>query len=67
MIKIGEETGNMGEILETMARFYRREVNNAVDTMVDLIEPLMIVVLAVGVAGLLAAILVPIYNLASSF
>jgi type II secretory pathway component PulF len=35
--------------------------------MVDLIEPLMIVVLAVGVAGLLAAILVPIYNLASSF
>jgi type IV pilus assembly protein PilC len=67
MIKIGEETGNMGEILETMARFYRREVNNAVDTMVDLIEPLMIVMLAVGVAGLLAAILVPIYNLASSF
>ncbi len=67
MIKIGEETGNMGEILETMARYYRREVNNAVDTMVDLIEPLMIVVLAVGVAGLLAAILVPIYNLASSF
>ncbi len=67
MIKIGEETGNMGEILETMARFYRREVDNAVDTMVDLIEPLMIVVLAVGVAGLLAAILVPIYNLASSF
>src|SRR3990167_684079 len=38
MVKIGEETGNMGKILETMARFYRREVNNAVDTMVSLIE-----------------------------
>ena len=67
MIKIGEETGNMGNILETMARFYRREVSNAVDTMIDLIEPLMIVVLAVGVGILLASVLLPIYNIASSF
>lgn len=67
MIKIGEETGNMGSILETIARFYRREVDNAVDTMVDLIEPVMIVALALGVAILLSAVLVPIYNMASSF
>ena len=67
MMKIGEETGNMSQILETMARFYRREVNNAVDTMVDLIEPFMIVVLALGVAVLLASILIPIYNIASGF
>ena len=67
MRKIGEETGNMSEILETMARFYRREVNNAVDTMVDLIEPIMIVMLAVGVAVLLASVLIPIYNIASGF
>ena len=67
MVKIGEETGNMGKILETMARFYRREVNNAVDTLVGLIEPFMIVALAVGVAGLLASVLVPIYNIAQGF
>lgn len=67
MVKIGEETGNMGKILETMARFYRREVNNAVDTLVSLIEPLMIVVLALGVAILLASVLLPIYNIAASF
>jgi type IV pilus assembly protein PilC len=67
MIKIGEETGNMGQILDTMARFYRREVNNAVDTLVGLIEPLLIVVLALGVAILLASVLLPIYNIASSF
>lgn len=67
MIRIGEETGNMGGILETMARFYRREVNNAVDTLVSLIEPVMIVALAVGVAILLAAVLLPIYNITSSF
>lgn len=67
MLKIGEETGNMGHILETMARFYRREVNNAVDTLVGLIEPFMIIALAVGVATLLAAVLIPIYNIASGF
>lgn len=67
VIKIGEETGNMGSILQTMARFYRREVNNAIDTLITLIEPLMIVVLAVGVGVLLAGILLPIYNIASSF
>ena len=67
MLKIGEETGNMGHILETMAHFYRREVNLAVDTLVGLIEPFMIVMLAVGVAVLLASVLLPIYNIASSF
>lgn len=67
MIKIGEETGNMSGILQTMAKFYRREVNNAIDTLVGLIEPLIIVILAVGVAVLLASVLVPIYNIASSF
>jgi type II secretory pathway component PulF len=67
MIKIGEETGNTGHILEVMAKFYRREVNNSIDTLVGLIEPIMIVSLAVGVAFLLAAVLVPIYNIASGF
>lgn len=67
MVKIGEETGNMSHILDTMAKFYRREVNNAIDTLVGLIEPLLIVVLALGVAILLASVLLPIYNIASSF
>jgi type IV pilus assembly protein PilC len=67
MIKIGEETGNMGAILETIARFYRREVNNTIDTLVGLIEPFLIVTLALGVGVLLASVLIPIYNIASSF
>ncbi|MFZ2887009.1 MAG: type II secretion system F family protein [Minisyncoccia bacterium] len=65
MIKIGEETGNMGNILDSMAKFYRREVDNAVDTLVSLIEPVMIVALAVVVAFLLASVLMPIYNIAA--
>ena len=67
ILKIGEETGNMGSMLDTMARFYRREVSNSIDTLVGLIEPLMIVVLAVGVSVLLTAVLIPIYNIASGF
>lgn len=65
MIKVGEESGELGSILKTMSKFYQREVMNAVDTLVGLIEPVMIVGLGVGVGILLAAILMPIYNIAS--
>ncbi|TSA43768.1 hypothetical protein D4R49_02270 [bacterium] len=66
MTKVGEETGELGSILTTLAKFYNREVTNAVDTLVGLIEPIMIVLLGVGVGVLLAAVLLPIYNLAGS-
>ncbi len=66
MIKVGEETGQLGSILKTMAKFYQREVSNAVDTLVSLIEPVMIVSLGLGVGILLAAVLMPIYNIASA-
>lgn len=66
MIRVGEETGELGNILTTLAKFYRREVSTSVDTLVDLIEPMMIVLLGLGVGTLLAAVLIPIYNLAGS-
>lgn len=66
MVRVGEETGELGNILTTLAKFYRREVSNAVDTLVDLIEPMMIVLLGLGVGILLASVLIPIYNLAGS-
>ncbi len=66
MLQIGEETGELGNILERMARFYKREVNAAVDTLVSLIEPALIIALAVGVGFLLAAVLLPIYNSTTS-
>ncbi len=64
MVKVGEETGSIGSILKTMARFYKREVDDAVDTLVGLIEPIMIVALGLGVGILLTSVLVPIYNIA---
>lgn len=66
MIKIGEETGQLGNILKTLAAFYRREVINAIDTIVGLIEPVMIVFLGFGVAFLLASVLIPIYNISGA-
>lgn len=67
MVKVGEETGSLSEILNTLSNFYRREVNNAVDTLIGLIEPIMIVLLGLGVGTLLASVLMPIYNLTNSF
>jgi type IV pilus assembly protein PilC len=67
MIKVGEETGSLGEIVGTLAVFYRREVNNAVDTMIGLIEPMMIVLLGLGVGTLLASVLMPIYSITNNF
>jgi len=64
MIKVGEETGSIGKILKTLARFYNKEVTNTVDTLIGLIEPAMIVLLGVGVGGLLMSVMIPIYNVA---
>jgi type IV pilus assembly protein PilC len=66
MIKVGEESGELGSVLRTMAHFYQREVINAVDTLVGLIEPIMIVMLGLGVGTLLASVLIPIYDIANS-
>lgn len=67
MAKVGDETGSLATILSTLSLFYRREVNNAVDTLIGLIEPAMIVALGLGVGVLLASVLMPIYNLTNSF
>lgn len=64
MVQVGEETGSLGDILKTLANFYKREVDDAIDTLVGLIEPVMIVVLGLGVGILLVSVLMPIYNMA---
>ncbi|MCA9352056.1 type II secretion system F family protein [Patescibacteria group bacterium] len=65
MVKVGEETGSIGTILKTLARFYNKEVTDTVDTLIGMIEPAMIVLLGIGVGGLLMSVMIPIYNVAS--
>lgn len=64
IIRVGEETGSVGSILKMLAKFYNREVDQSIDTLVGLIEPFMIVFLGLGVGLLLVSVLVPIYNIA---
>ncbi len=66
MIRVGEETGELSSILQTLSKFYSREVENAVDTLVGLIEPVMIIMLAGGVGILVASVILPIYSITSS-
>ena len=67
IIRAGEETGELGNILKTLADFYRKEVFNAVDSLVGLVEPVLIVFLGGAVGIVVASVLIPIYNIASSF
>lgn len=64
MVKIGEETGKMGEVLQGTSRFYNQEVEYMTKNLSSLIEPILIVVLGIGVAILVFAIILPIYDIA---
>ncbi len=64
MISIGERSGKLDSILDNIARFYTREVNNVVDNLSTLIEPVLIVMMGIGVGIMVSAILLPIYNIA---
>lgn len=66
MLRVGEETGELSNILETLAKFYSREVENTVDTLVGMLEPIMIILLAGGVGVLVASVILPIYSITTS-
>ena len=66
MVHIGEETGELAYILKNLAMFYRRELDTAIDSMIGLIEPAMIVSLGMGVGVLVSAILLPMYSLSDA-
>lgn len=65
MLAIGERTGKMDFILEHVSRFYKSESENSIETISQVIEPALILILGVVVAGLVSSILLPIYNVVS--
>ncbi len=67
MVGVGEQTGRLDDVLEKLTDFYSREVENLVMSLVSLIEPLIIVVIGLAVGVMIGAILLPMYNLATSF
>ena len=67
MMSVGEQTGYMDKVLEKLTDFYAREIDNLVTNLVSLMEPLIMVVLGVAVGVMVAAIIMPMYNMASGF
>jgi type IV pilus assembly protein PilC len=65
MMSVGEETGALDEMLAKVADFYDREVDDTVAALTSLIEPLLIIVLGVTVGGILIALYLPMFNIAS--
>ncbi len=64
MIRIGEESGTLATVLQSVSKFYSQEVDNMTKSLTTLIEPILIVFLGIGVAILVVGVLLPIYNLA---
>jgi type IV pilus assembly protein PilC len=65
MIAVGEESGSLDEMSAKVATFYEAEVDNAVDAMSSLLEPMIMVILGVLVGGLVIAMYLPIFKLGS--
>ncbi|MGH8499737.1 MAG: type II secretion system F family protein, partial [Methylococcales bacterium] len=65
MVAIGEESGFMDSMLEKVADFFEEEVDNAVDNMSSLLEPMIMAVLGIVVGGLVVAMYLPIFKLGS--
>ncbi|NNF67927.1 MAG: type II secretion system F family protein [Gammaproteobacteria bacterium] len=65
MIAIGEESGSLDQMSGKVADFYEEEVDNAVDSMSSLLEPMIMAILGVLVGGLVVAMYLPIFKMAA--
>jgi type IV pilus assembly protein PilC len=67
MMSIGEKTGRLDDVLEEIAKFYDKEVRVKLDNLNTMLEPIIMVVMGIGVGIMVAAVIMPMYNIASQF
>lgn len=67
MIKVGEETGKVDEIFLKLAEYFESESDHLVKNLTVAIEPIVLIILGIGVAFLVISIILPIYKLTTSF
>ncbi|MCD4762251.1 type II secretion system F family protein [bacterium] len=67
MMSVGEKTGKLDLVLERITDFYTREVTNIVSNLMTLMEPLIMVIMGIGTGIMVAAIIMPMYNMASQY
>lgn len=66
MVAVGETTGRLDELLSKLSGFYSREVDETVGNLVELIQPVLMIVIGGAVAGLFASILLPMFQFVST-
>lgn len=66
MVAVGENTGRLDELLKKVASYYQKEINRAFSTLLDLLQPALVIVIGIAVGFLVAAVILPIYQLAQS-
>lgn len=67
MIAVGERTGKLDSVLDRITTFYSRDTANMLDNLSKLMEPIIMVIMGVGVGIMVAAVIMPMYNMASQF
>lgn len=67
MVAVGEETGKLDEILAKLSRYYESESETKIKALTTAIEPLIMIIMGIGVGFLVIAVIMPIYNLTSQF
>lgn len=67
MVNVGEETGKLDEVLRKLSIYFESETEHAVKNMTTALEPMIMILLGIGVGAMVIAVIMPIYNLTSQF
>ena len=66
MLETGEKTGRTAQMLDNILKFYKNEVDSAVQNLSQLIEPILMVILGIGVAIIVSAVLLPLFSMVNA-
>jgi type IV pilus assembly protein PilC len=66
MVEVGEQTGALQEMLNSLSDFYDEEIETSLDRFVTLVEPILLIIMGMVIAGLLLALYMPLFNLSNA-
>jgi type IV pilus assembly protein PilC len=66
MVEVGESTGALQEMLNSLADFYDEEIETSLSRFVTLVEPILLIIMGIVIAGLLLSLYMPLFNLSNA-
>ena len=66
MVEVGEQTGALQEMLNSLSDFFDEEIETNLDRFVTLVEPILLIIMGIVIAGLLLALYMPLFNLSNA-